>query len=81
MFTMEGRRKIIGGDDYTPSIFFRQENDIKYYVTIKAKSGDSFKLALTKVITKITQLTNRLIILVFLYHRTKMRQPHSWYNR
>jgi len=62
MFTMEGRRKIIGvGDDHTPSIFYREENEIKYYVTlIKAKSGDSFKLALTKVITKITQLHNRL---------------------
>ncbi|XP_065882333.1 uncharacterized protein [Dysidea avara] len=49
MFTMEGKRKIFGSDDCTPSIFYREENNIKYYITlIKAKSGDSYKLALTK---------------------------------
>ena len=65
MFTMEGKRKIFGSDDCTPSIFYREENNIKYYITlIKAKSGDSYKLALTKVITELNTINSRLITLV-----------------
>jgi len=62
MFTMEGRHKIFGNNEWTPSIFYRQENKVKHYVTLnKTKSDDSYQLALTKDANKAATFLVRVV--------------------
>ena len=54
-FTMEGRRALLQKQEYIPSILFREENDVKHYVSLKkSNSEDSYKLTITKVIISST---------------------------
>ena len=49
-FTMEGKRKLFQDEEHIPSILFREENNVKHYVSLKKSSSkNSYKLTMTKV--------------------------------
>ena len=47
---MEGKRKLFHDDEPIPSIIFREENDVKHYVSLKkCDSENSHRLTMTTV--------------------------------
>lgn len=57
-FTMEGRRTILQKQEYIPSILFREENNVKHYISLKkSNSEDSHKLTITKVSSTLQLLS------------------------
>ena len=74
---MEGKRKLFQNQEYIPSILFREENNVKHYITLK--SNNSNKLTTTTVSDRYCYHVHCSITNYF-YFRTEILQQLFWSN-